>query len=175
MSESNGTVDAAVLERPPAAPDAGGAFTTRGRTITESDVVSFAALTGDWHPQHADAAWAAGSRFGERVAHGMLVLSYAIGLVPLDPERVVALRGLDGVVFKRPVLIGDTIHVEGRIDGMRPIGDGHALVRMAWKIVNQSGQAVARAKLDAVWRMDEGSEHGESETERDSAPEQVFL
>ena len=45
---------------------------SRGRTITEADVVQFAALTGDLHPQHTDAAWAAESRFGERVAHGML-------------------------------------------------------------------------------------------------------
>ncbi len=43
---------------------------SRGRTITEADVVQFAALTGDLHPQHTDAAWAASSRFGERVAHG---------------------------------------------------------------------------------------------------------
>ena len=82
-----------------------------GGTITEADLVSFAALTGDWHPQHADAEWAAAGRFGERVAHGMLVLSYAVGLVPFDPERVVALRGLDSVTFKRPVRIGDTIRV----------------------------------------------------------------
>jgi acyl dehydratase len=45
----------------------GQAFTTRGRTVTEADVVGFAALTGDWHPQHADAEWAAESPFGERV------------------------------------------------------------------------------------------------------------
>jgi 3-hydroxybutyryl-CoA dehydratase len=77
-------------------------FTTRARTITESDVVAFATLTGDLHPQHVDADWAAASRFGERVAHGMLVLSYAVGLVPLDPDRVVALRRVREAVFKRP-------------------------------------------------------------------------
>ena len=58
----------------------------RGRTITEADLVSFAALTGDWHPQHADAEWADAGRFGERVAHGMLVLSYAVGLVRVRPR-----------------------------------------------------------------------------------------
>ena len=62
--------------------ETGLAVTTRGRTITESDLVSFSALTGDWHPQHADASWAAESPFGERIAHGMLVLSYAVGLLP---------------------------------------------------------------------------------------------
>ena len=92
-------------------PELGAELTTRGRTITETDLVSFSSLTGDWHPQHADAEWAANGRFGERVAHGMLVLSYALGLMPFDPERVVALRGLDSVTFKRPVRIGDTIRL----------------------------------------------------------------
>ena len=50
--------------------EAGQPFTTRGRTVTEADVVGFAALTGDWHPQHSDAQWAADSPFGERIAHG---------------------------------------------------------------------------------------------------------
>ena len=55
--------------------EAGQTFTTRGRTVTEADVVGFAALTGDWHPQHTDAVWAAESPFGERIAHGLLVVS----------------------------------------------------------------------------------------------------
>jgi 3-hydroxybutyryl-CoA dehydratase len=130
----------------------GATFTTRGRTITEADLVSFAALTGDWHPQHADAGWAATSRFGERVAHGMLVLSYAVGLANFDPDWVVALRGLDDVVFKRPVRIGDTIHVEGRVEGTRPLDDELALLALTWKVVNQDGATVARAKVAAVCR-----------------------
>jgi 3-hydroxybutyryl-CoA dehydratase len=125
---------------------------SRGRTITEADVVSFAALTGDWHPQHSDATWAADSRFGRRVAHGMLLLSYAVGLVPLDPSRVVALRGISDVVFKRPVHIGDTIRVASRIDDVKPLDEETALVRVSWRIVNQSGEGVARARLAIVWR-----------------------
>ena len=67
--------------------DGGESFETAGRTVTESDLVSFSALTGDWHPQHADADWAAAGPFGERVAHGMLVLSYSLGLAPIDAPR----------------------------------------------------------------------------------------
>ena len=62
----------------------------RGRTITEADVVPFAALTGDMHPQHTDRHWAADGPFGERIAHGMLVLSYALGA---DAARPRAHRG----------------------------------------------------------------------------------
>ena len=112
-------------------PEVGAELTTRGRTITEADLVSFSALTGDWHPQHADAEWAANGRFGERVAHGMLVLSYALGLMPFDPERVVALRGLDSVTFKRPVRIGDTIRVRSRVERVRELDDEHSLVALA--------------------------------------------
>jgi MaoC like domain len=74
-----------LLADPVADLDPAAEFTTRGRTITEADLTSFSALTGDWHPQHSDAEWASQSRFGSRVAHGMLVLSYALGLVPSIP------------------------------------------------------------------------------------------
>ena len=108
--------------------EGGERFVTRGRTITESDIVQFAGLTGDMHPQHTDAAWAAESRFGERIAHGMLVMSYAIGLVPLDPERV------------------------GRIESLKPVDPSHGLVEALWKVVTQRGRTVARARVDLVWR-----------------------
>ena len=130
----------------------GAELTSRGRTITEGDLTSFSALTGDWHPQHSDAEWAARSRFSRRVAHGMLVLSYAIGLVPFDPERVVALRGLESARFKRPVAIGDTIRVRCRVESTRPLDDDHALAQMAFRVVNQDDRAVAVALVEAVCR-----------------------
>jgi 3-hydroxybutyryl-CoA dehydratase len=130
----------------------GASFRTMGRTITETDVVAFAALSGDWHPQHADADWAAGSRFGGRVAHGMLVLSYAVGLVPIDPARVVALRGIDSVVFKRPVRIGDTVHVEGRVEEVRALDPELGSVGFLWKVVNQEGRTAVRARVSVLWR-----------------------
>ncbi len=131
------------------------AFGSRGRTITETDLVSFSSLTGDWHPQHGNAAWAAESPFGERVAHGMLVISYAVGLLALDPERVVALRGIRDATFKRPVLIGDTIHVAGSIESLRALDSSTGLVGCACRILNQEGRLVSRAKLDVVWHREE--------------------
>jgi 3-hydroxybutyryl-CoA dehydratase len=120
-----------------------------GRTITESDVVAFAALTGDHHPQHTDAQWAAEGPFGERVAHGMLVLAYAVGLVPFDPERIVALRRIEDAVFKRPVRIDDTIRVE--VSLARP-DDGRGLEAYEWRILNQHGRLVARVMVEALVR-----------------------
>ena len=127
-------------------------FETPGRTITEADIVSFAQLTGDFHPQHVDAEWAGRSRFGERIAHGMLLLSYAVGLVPLDPERVVALRRVDDVVFKQPAYVGDTIRVAGTVERRLPLDDEHGLVTTAWRVLNQRGKTVARARVEVIWR-----------------------
>ena len=147
---------------------AGQQFTTRGRTVTEADVVGFAALTGDWHSQHTDAVWAAQSAFGERIAHGMLVISLAVGLVPLDPDRVVALRRLGDVVFKRPVKLGETIHVSGKVAELSPVSEQAGLVGFAWAIHNQDGQLVCRARVEVLWSRDAG-EAGEAHAGADLA------
>jgi len=133
----------------------GARFTTRGRTITESDVVAFAARTGDWHPQHSDAEWAASSQFGERIAHGMLVLSYAVGLVEFDPERVLALRRVADAVFKRPVRLGDTIRVRGSVESCAPVSEAAGLVTLGVRVVNQRDELVLRARVEVVWRRDD--------------------
>jgi acyl dehydratase len=130
----------------------GDRFETRGRTITEADVVSFAALTGDWHPQHADAEFASESPFGERIAHGLLVLSYSIGLITFDPDRVVALRRLSDVAFKAPVRFGDTVRVEGDVTRLTAVGQELGLVTCGWRIRNQERKTVVRATLEILWR-----------------------
>jgi 3-hydroxybutyryl-CoA dehydratase len=127
-------------------------FATRGRTVTEADLVAFSGLTGDFHPLHTDAEWAAGSEFGERIAHGMLLLSYCVGLAPFDPEFVLALRGFDRVAFKRPVRIGDTIRLEGEVAAKKELDDATGLVDFEWKLRNQRGELVARARPRVVWR-----------------------
>jgi 3-hydroxybutyryl-CoA dehydratase len=132
-------------------------FESGERTVRDTDVIVFSALTGDWHPQHCDPEWAASSPFGERIAHGMLVLSLAVGLVPLDPERVLALRRVSDVVFKRPVRLNETISVSGEITALRPIdasGEAGGLVDFAWQIRNQDGALVARASVQVLWRTE---------------------
>lgn len=130
----------------------GDRFETRGRTVTEADVVAFAALTGDWHPQHADAEWAAASEFGERIAHGMLVLSYAVGLLPIDPERVLALRSLERVTFKAPVPIGTTIRASGEVSELGQLDDATGLVQLRWSVAGRNGRPAIRLVSEALWR-----------------------
>ena len=120
---------------------------TQGRTITETDVVNFAGLTGDYNQIHTDAHYAANYAFGERIAHGLLVQSIATGLAVLTgfiEGTVLAFRELD-CTFSRPVKIGDTIHVELEIVELQPLprlGGGSA--KMKYRILNHEKAVVQR-------------------------------
>lgn len=129
-------------------------FSTRARTVTEADVVGFAGLTGDYHPHHTDAEWARDHGFGQRIAHGMLIVSFAVGLLPFDPDRVLALRRIGEVVFKRPVLLGDTIHAGGEIAHLSEIDERAGLVAFRYSIINQHGKLACRGLVEVLWRTD---------------------
>lgn len=92
----------------------GAKLVTRGRTVTEADIVQFAALTGDYNPMHTDAEYCKNSFMGQRVAHGMLTLSYMVGQayqLGILERTVLAFRELE-MKFSAPVYIGDTIRAE---------------------------------------------------------------
>lgn len=118
---------------------------TRGRTITEADIVAFAGLTGDYNPMHTDAEYMKSSAFGQRIAHGMLTLSYAVGQayqLGFMERTVIAFRGLE-MKFSLPVFIGDTLHVELVVlekKEARRLGGG--TVTLEVKIINQEGKTV---------------------------------
>lgn len=117
-------------------------WTTWARTVTEADLVNFAGLSGDFYPIHVDQDYAERSRFGRRIAHGVLVLSFATGMVPAVPGRVVAFYGIDRLRFLRPTFIGDTVHVEMEVVDLRDKGDAGGIVDYAMRIVNQRGEPV---------------------------------
>jgi acyl dehydratase len=129
-------------------------FSSRRRTISETDVGLFAALTGDRHPVHTDARWAAESLFGERIAHGLLVLSCAVGMVPFDPERVVALRRVRDLVFKRPVRLGESIGVEGKVRSAIPLDEANGLVAIELRVLGGDGKLALRAVLEIIWKRE---------------------
>lgn len=83
--------------------------TTLGRTITETDIVVHAAQTGDFYPHHMDAEWCKTQEFGQRVAHGTLIFSVAVGMTAGAVNRVAFSYGYDRLRFIKPVFIGDTI------------------------------------------------------------------
>lgn len=91
---------------------------SRGRTITEADIVNFAGLSGDFVELHTNAEYAKSGPFGRRIAHGALIFSISTGLLvqmPGDPEAIVAFYGVDKMRFVAPVFIGDTIHLSRRV------------------------------------------------------------
>lgn len=99
---------------------------TDGRTITGADVTNFAGVSGDFNHIHTDEERMRESIFGERIAHGMLVLSAATGLIwqyrSIEMrDSVVAFYGLDDLRFRKPVYIGDTIRVEMEVVETTPV------------------------------------------------------
>ena len=117
-----------------------------GVTVTEAHLVGFAGLTGDHHRLHTDGEFAAGSRYGQRIAHGLLVLSLSVGLVPLDPEKVLAFYGMDQVRFVRPTFIGDTLTCRLTVVDATPKRGG-GLVETAAETVNQREETVLAGRL----------------------------
>jgi acyl dehydratase len=122
----------------------GECFTTRGRTVTESDLVQFSGLTWDVNLAHTDAVAAAELPFGERVAHGTLVMSLALGLAVIDGPRYPWRAGLSlSWQFVRPVRIGDTIHTEWTIAAVSPTKrDEVVRVTSTCRVINQDGELV---------------------------------
>src|SRR6478736_6440750 len=98
-------------------------FRSPGRTITDADLVGFAGLTGDFSELHTSDVYAKASQFGRRVAHGMLGLAYAHGLMWARTgelrETAVAFLGIDEWRFVGPIFVGDTIFVNYRIAELR--------------------------------------------------------
>jgi len=128
--------------------EVGQSVTSSGRTITEADVVGFAALSGDWNAIHTDAEYAADHPFGQRVAHGLLGLSIASGLamrLGILEETALAFREIGSWKFSLPIFFGDTIRVRVTVTStkaMRRIGGG--LVTLKVEILNQDDKVVQR-------------------------------
>ncbi|HNU84262.1 MAG: MaoC/PaaZ C-terminal domain-containing protein [Pseudomonadota bacterium] len=120
------------------------------RTITESDIVNFAALTGDWHPLHTDVEYAARTPFKGRIAHGMLVLSIGLSL-PFRlgqyssylPKSFIAFYGMEGVRFTAPTRIGDTIRCEVEVIEITDKGKDAGVLTVRNRIVNQKDETAA--------------------------------
>ena len=115
-----------------------------GRTITETDVVNFAALSGDWNGLHVDEEFARQSYFGRRIAHGALIFSISTGLaVQTDPSKhpdLIALYGVDRLRFLKPVFLGDTIRLKQTVQSLEPRGEKAGIVNITRKVLNQNEQ-----------------------------------
>ena len=128
-------------------------FVTMGRTITEADIVNFAGVSGDFNAIHLDAEFSKATPFGERVAHGLLGLSIATGLIMqlgVMDGTVIAFTGLEWK-FKNPVKIGDTIHAVGKVKqtkGMKALNGGFVVVDL--RVLNQRNEVIQLGEMTVL-------------------------
>jgi acyl dehydratase len=126
-----------------------------GRTITEADIVNFAGLSGDYNLIHTDAEYSKGQMFGQRVAHGLLVLSIASGLavrLGFMEDTILAFRGLEWK-FTAPVFIGDTVRVRVTVEAVKPMARlGGGLVTLKMEVINQKHEVVNRGAWEVLCR-----------------------
>ncbi len=141
--------------------EVGQTMVSRARTITEADIVQFGTLTGDFNSMHFDAEYMRGHMLGQRVAHGMLSLSYALGQayqLGFMEKTVLAFRSLE-IKFSVPVYIGDTIHAELTVKetkAAKRLGGG--TVTLGLRVLNQEGKAVHKGDLVVLVASKENAE-----------------
>ncbi len=134
---------------------AGDKVRTAGRTVTEADVVLFAAFSGDWQALHTDAYAAREGPFGERVAHGMLSLTAGLNLLfrhggfgnGLLPDGPIIIARMDNIRFLRPVKIGDSLYLECEIVDKTRLDDGQATLGLRFDILNQANEPAVSGRL----------------------------
>ncbi|HZE49909.1 MAG TPA: MaoC/PaaZ C-terminal domain-containing protein [Jatrophihabitantaceae bacterium] len=136
---------------------AGQRFVSAGRTITEADVVAFAGLSGDFNPIHTDAEFAGDTVYGQRVVYGLLGLSIATGLLDrlgVFSGSAIAMLGIQNWTFTAPVFIGDTVHLELTILGVRPSRSkpDRGVVERQFELKNQRGEVVQTGRIDVLVR-----------------------
>ena len=125
--------------------EVGMTIVSAGRTITETDIVMFAGLSGDFTQIHTDAEYSRSSLAGQRVAHGLLILSIASGLAVRTGfmEGTVQLfREVDEWKFIKPVFIGDTIYTIRTHLEKRPKYKEMGLIRVSYEVFKEDGELV---------------------------------
>ena len=131
-------------------------FETPGRTVAEADLIAFAGVSGDFNPLHTDAVYAVGSIYGERIAHGALVLSLATGLrqrTGLFDGTLMGLLEIRKWRFVAPVRIGDTIRVANEITELRETSKpDRGLMVQRIDVLNQDDAVVAGGEFVMLLR-----------------------
>jgi 3-hydroxybutyryl-CoA dehydratase len=124
---------------------AGEVHVSRGRTVTETDIVNFAGLSGDFVELHTNEEFARQSPFGRRIAHGALVFSISTGLMTqmnLINDTVLAFYGIDKLRFTGPVFIGDTVRVTKRVIDLKEKDAERGIVTFETQVLNQDNEPV---------------------------------
>ena len=122
------------------------------RTVTETDIVNFAGMTGDYNPLHVDHEFAKTTLFGKPIAHGLLGLSFVAGLGSFSPwMKTAAFIRIVDWKFLKPIFIGDTVHVRTEIVAKEVRGRGRrGLITWKRQLVNQQGVVVQEGTTETL-------------------------
>lgn len=140
---------------------------SHGRTLTEADLAQACMTSGDWHPIHADATYAAGTPAGQRVFQGTYGIHVAVGMATpfpaaMGPEVIGAL-GLSEWRYLAPLVVGDTVHVEVEITGKRITSNGRrGVVERRIRLVRQDGVVVQQGLVQTMVRAPQAGAEGGS-------------
>ena len=127
---------------------------SKGRTLTEADVVNFCMLTGNWLELHANAEFAKQTMFGQRIVQGSLIFSIGNAMIPFDPEVIEAFYGCDKLRFVKPSFIGDTIWATAEIVRLEERGDKHGLATLLLQVANQREDVVMSCEFSLLVRKE---------------------
>jgi acyl dehydratase len=143
--------------------EAGETFSSGARTLTETDLVMFCMMMGDWHAIHADETYARETRVGQRMFHGTFGISLAIAqsadVLPLR-NRIVAALGIKDWSFKMPLFIGDTVHTDVVIAGTRKASDGRrGVISRIIRLVKHDATVAQEGVAELLVELENGGDH----------------
>ena len=125
--------------------EVGTVFRSGGRTITETDVVNYCALTGNWIEIHSNIHYASQTRFGERLVQGSLTYSIMTGLITFGPP-IQANYGINNLRYLTPVHINDTIYVTAEVLAKKDKDDKYGVITLLMKALNQDGDVCQKSE-----------------------------
>ncbi len=126
--------------------EVGKSFISSARTVTETDIVMFAGISGDYNPLHINEEYCKKTQFGSRIAHGPLVYAIAAGLLfqlHLYDDTLIAFLGFENLRFTKPVKIGDTIHAKVTVTELKETSkQDRGVMKRLLQVINQHGEIV---------------------------------
>lgn len=122
-------------------------YITPSRTMTETDVVMFAAMSGDYNELHTSEEFMKGSQFGKRIVHGLLGLAVSHGLLfrtGLLEGTAIAFLGVESWKFQAPIFFGDTIRIKVKVAEKRPskTKPDRGVVKLFLEVIKQDDTVV---------------------------------
>lgn len=132
----------------------GQTFTSPARTVTETDLVHFAMLSGDWNPIHTDKEFAQTAYYGQRVVYGVLGIALLTGLMDrmgIFHGSAIAMLGIRNWQFKAPIFVDDTLHFVMEIVSKRLTSSGdRGIIDRKFSLLNQRGEVVQEGHIDLL-------------------------